>query len=130
MELEKKSGAAVARGRYVRRSPELKEAIVAQCLQPGASVAAVALAHGVNANLVRKWIAQSKAPSVPTQWLPVTLHDEDPVAVPSNGPCGAPADEPVAAGRVEIDLPGGARIRIQGAADRDVLRVVLASLAR
>ena len=33
-----------------------KAELVRRCLQPGVSVAAVALAHGVNANLVRRWI--------------------------------------------------------------------------
>lgn len=35
---------------------ELKAKILAECEQPGASVAAVALAHGLNVNLVRKWL--------------------------------------------------------------------------
>lgn len=35
---------------------EFKQAVVAECRQPGASVSAVALAHGLNANLVRKWL--------------------------------------------------------------------------
>ena len=34
------------RGRYRKHSLEAKRAIVQQCLAPGASVAAVALAHG------------------------------------------------------------------------------------
>ena len=29
--------------------------VLAACNEPGASIAAVALAHGLNANLVRKW---------------------------------------------------------------------------
>ena len=37
-------------------APELKHQIVLACQQPGASVAAVALAHGLNANLVRRWL--------------------------------------------------------------------------
>jgi transposase len=37
------------------RSPELKAKVLAECEQPGASVAQVALAHGVNANLVHGW---------------------------------------------------------------------------
>lgn len=73
MEIEKAAGVA-RRGAYVRRSPELKAAIVAECLAPGASVAAVALAHGVNANLVRKWIEKSR-PSTQAEtdvsWLAV-----------------------------------------------------------
>jgi transposase len=38
---------------------ELKAQIVAECGQPGASIAGVALSHGVNANLVHKWIRLS-----------------------------------------------------------------------
>ena len=37
------------------RSPALKAQILAECDLPGASVARVALAHGVNANLVHGW---------------------------------------------------------------------------
>jgi transposase len=33
-----------------------KAQVVQECLQPGASIASVALGHGINANLVRKWI--------------------------------------------------------------------------
>lgn len=35
---------------------EFKAKVVARCREPGASVAAVAMANGVNANLVRKWL--------------------------------------------------------------------------
>src|SRR4051794_22341227 len=35
---------------------EFKARVLAECEQPGASVAAVALAHGLNVNLVRKWL--------------------------------------------------------------------------
>lgn len=35
---------------------EFKAQILAECQEPGASVAAVALAHGLNVNLVRKWL--------------------------------------------------------------------------
>jgi transposase len=39
-----------------RRHPaELKDKVLADCEEPGASVAAVAQAHGLNANLVHKW---------------------------------------------------------------------------
>lgn len=34
----------------------LKAQIVQECLQPGVSLASVALRHGINANLVRKWL--------------------------------------------------------------------------
>jgi transposase len=38
-----------------RHSEELKALVLAASAQPGASVAAVAQAHGLNANLVHKW---------------------------------------------------------------------------
>jgi len=37
-------------------SAEFKAVVLAECVQPGASVAAVALLHGLNVNLVRKWL--------------------------------------------------------------------------
>ncbi|MDO8300651.1 transposase [Lacisediminimonas sp.] len=41
-----------------RHSREFKASVVAACKQPGASVAAVALANAVNANLARRWIVE------------------------------------------------------------------------
>ena len=38
-----------------RHSLALKTQVLAQCGEPGASIAAVAQAHGLNANLVHKW---------------------------------------------------------------------------
>jgi transposase len=38
-----------------RHSSELKAKVLAACTEPGASISGVALAHGLNANLVRKW---------------------------------------------------------------------------
>ena len=38
-----------------RHGAEFKAKVLAACNEPGASIAAVALAHGLNANLVRKW---------------------------------------------------------------------------
>ena len=35
---------------------EFKAKVLAECREPGASLAAVALANGLNANLVRKWM--------------------------------------------------------------------------
>ena len=35
---------------------QIKSKVLAECRQPGASVSAVALAHGLNANLVRTWL--------------------------------------------------------------------------
>lgn len=35
---------------------EFKTQVLAECQRPGASVAAIALAHGLNVNLLRKWL--------------------------------------------------------------------------
>lgn len=37
-------------------SDEFKANAVAACMQPGMSMAAVAMAHGINANLLRRWV--------------------------------------------------------------------------
>ncbi len=37
-------------------SAEFKAQVLAECQRPGVSVAAVALAHGLNVNLLRKWL--------------------------------------------------------------------------
>lgn len=42
-----------------RHSAALKAQVLAECEHPGASIAAVAMAHGVNANLVHKWRART-----------------------------------------------------------------------
>jgi len=38
-----------------RHSDDLKAEVLAACSKPGASISGVALAHGLTANLVRKW---------------------------------------------------------------------------
>ena len=60
-------------------SIEFKTKLVAICRQPGISVSAVALAHGVNSNLVRRWMKQfpvdAKLPvaSAPAKFVPVQV---------------------------------------------------------
>jgi transposase len=39
--------------------PQAKRELIEGCLQPGVSVAKLALMHGINANLLRKWIDQT-----------------------------------------------------------------------
>lgn len=43
-----------------RYTQEFKHKVIAASLQPGASVARVALEHGLNANMLRKWIRLAK----------------------------------------------------------------------
>lgn len=51
-----KPGAGRRRGRY---SNEFKRKVIAACRGPGVSTAAVALAFGLNANLLRRWVVES-----------------------------------------------------------------------
>ncbi len=61
---------------------EFKHQLIQQCQQPDTSVAKVAMQHQINANLLHKWIRQSRSippalttPSSPqTDFLPVMLH--------------------------------------------------------
>ena len=79
-----------ADGRRRRRlhSDEFKANAVAACMQPGISMAAVAMAHGINANLLRRWVqaaqtsppAAAKAPALPASAAPSFL----PMQLPSN----------------------------------------------
>jgi transposase-like protein len=41
-------------------SAEFKALVVAACSAPGVSSAAVAMAHGVNANLARRWVVDAE----------------------------------------------------------------------
>lgn len=63
-----------------RYDPEAKRELVEACLQPGVSVARMVLEHGVNANLLRKWINQYRdnvrsmppnTPATPSAFAPV-----------------------------------------------------------
>ena len=44
-----------------KHSPELKSRVLLECAQQGASVAGIAQAHGLNANLVHRWLRLAPA---------------------------------------------------------------------
>ena len=48
-------------GAGAHHSDEFKAQVVAACSVPGVSIAAVAMAHGINANLVRRWVCNAEA---------------------------------------------------------------------
>lgn len=113
------------RGRRRNRSwPEaLKREIVAATLEAGASVAAVARRYEVNANQVFTWRKRFGAPAgmaAPPRLVPVVMTAEpEPVMTPHL------PDE-----RIEIELPGGYRIRIGADVRPATLRRVLDVLER
>ncbi len=103
-----------------------KESLVERCLQPGTSVSRVALDHGINANLLRKWIDKRvlSASAVATL-LPVTV-DARPQPEPSTA---AASSAKPSAGLIEIEI-GRVRVRLRGAIDTERLGVVLEAAAR
>jgi transposase len=48
------------RRRRRQHSAEFKAKVVAACRQPGISIAAVALAYSLNANLLRRWVVDAE----------------------------------------------------------------------
>ena len=61
-----------------RHSPDFKAQTIAACLVPGASIAAVALANQLNANLLRKWVKAYREQPAPDRWRtrPIDRHRE------------------------------------------------------
>ena len=50
----------MGRRRRRRHSSEFKAAVIQECMRPGVSIAAVALAHSLNANMLRKWVIDAE----------------------------------------------------------------------
>lgn len=69
--------AVPAAKRMTRRTypRQFKRDVVAQCLAPRASVSAIALSHGINANVIRKWLPQGdlRVTTGTAVMLPVTI---------------------------------------------------------
>ena len=114
-------------------SEDHKRAIVEKCLVPGASVSAVALAHGFNTNLVRNWISKHQArqgrPRRGMQLVPVTVIEASSESVPRVEPVPVrrAASSGAASGSIEIEI-GEARVRVLGQVDAEQLRVVFEAL--
>ena len=54
-------------GRRRRHSAEFKAQAVSACMQPGVSIAAVALHYRLNANLLRRWVADQEEQDMAAQ---------------------------------------------------------------
>jgi transposase len=111
-----------------------KRKLVALTNQSGASVAAIALEHGVNANLVFKWrrqqlgVATTAKPERTAVLLPVTIDPLPPVGAMGTSTLGVVnTTRAAASGVIEIEL-GGARVRLRGAVDQASVRCVLQTL--
>ena len=133
-----------------------RQRIVAEALAPDASVASVARRHGLNANLVFKWIRRAREGWLDRRRAPVKdatdaalAHDVDvaafvPVKLVELNAVSAPASAPSLAlastkpvreprrsarrGTMEISLPNGARVSLDADVDTQALRRVLSVL--
>lgn len=73
-----------------KHSAEFKASVIRACRQPGVSMASVALANGLNATMLRKWVVEAErgtARSVPVE-MPMQAGTFVPVAVPHEGSVG------------------------------------------
>jgi len=94
-----------SRGRR-RHTDEFKAQVVAACLQPGVSIAGVALANGLNANLLRNWVQSHRDRQA--RGVPARLGREDRPAARGLSPTLVPvtlqADDPQLAGGIQIEI--------------------------
>ena len=101
---------------------EFKQQVVAESSRRGASVAGVALGHGINANQLHKWrrnLLPPKALAPRNTLLPVTV-EPAPVAIV------APTAESCP-GAIEIEFRN-ARLTVRGRVCLDALQTILAVL--
>ena len=116
-----------------RRSIAEKRGIVEETLAPGASVARVARAHGINANQVFGWRRLYLAGRLGDQkpgikLLPVRVSESQPTPVMvEHAESGLPNGVRVQSGTIHIELRQ-AQVRIEGSADPALLRVLLECL--
>jgi len=119
-------------GRRVRRwrSVSEKRQIVQLTLEPGASVAEVARAHGVNANPVFKWRRAFERGELfePRALLPVSV--ATPGELAGETPSRSAEEQATSGGTIHVELPGGAMIWVESGSDPVLLRSILESLRR
>jgi transposase len=138
--------------RRTTRSLDERKRIVEEALVSGASVAAVARRHGLNANLIFKWIRRSRegwrerrrgpakektvAAAPPERggsaFVPVKLFELDAPSAPRpSDVMEKPARQTrrgTRRGAMEISLPNGAKVSLDADVDAEALRRVLSAL--
>jgi transposase len=94
-----------------RHSAELKALVLEQCAAPGASVAKVAMSHGVNANIVHGWrkLAREREGAAVSPPGPTTVLAKTTASVPQFLPVSmAQTPSPPAPVDIQIELRRGA----------------------
>jgi transposase len=125
-----------------RWTPEQKAALIAEVEAAGGQVSMVARRHGISASLLYNWRSACKAalavrtiaarPAEFVQIGVVTDAPGDSLRVPTTAgamcPRGAGLSLAERVGVIEIDLPDGARVRVDGSVNEKALRRVLSAL--
>ncbi len=114
-----------------RYAVEFKSELVERSLQPGASVSAIALENGMNANVLFKWRREHLRAVSGVQVRGAAHAILLPVEVATTGalaPQATPSRPVASEGVIEIDM-GAARVRLRGCVDESSLRCVLQALA-
>ena len=116
-------------------TPSEKVRIVEEAFRPGVIVKDVARRFGIHESLLYRWrrLMRAAAPTggLPT-FVPVTVTPEPDMAEPPSLPSvpSPPSVPSAAAGAVlEVMLPDGARVRLEGAVDPALAAAVLTALA-
>src|SRR3712207_4377663 len=122
-------GSMPSRRSYRRWDAEEKRSICQQTRAPGISVAQVARRHGLNANLIFKWLKEPRFAAAATMvdepvFLPVAVREDRAPAAPMASPAGGTQ------GRVEIVLATGHRVSVAGPFDGEAVARLLLVLAR
>jgi len=142
----------MGRPRRRRWTAEEKRRIVEETRAPGCSVSVVARRHDINANLLFKWkrLEEAGEPDRPLlegpEFMPIGVvgraGDGGPALLTRTAGVGdgerqngsgeprRPAGLESRAGTIEIDLPDGARIRVDAFVDGRALARVLSALKR
>lgn len=92
------------RRRRRRHSVFFKAEAVGACQQPGASVAAVALARGLNANLLHRWVQEAERGDAP-----IAIRSAEPSAAEGGGFVPVPLSSSSAESQIQIELRDGAK---------------------
>jgi transposase len=141
----------VLRNSRRRYDPATKRRLVEACLQPGVSLAGVALRHGVNANLLRKWVAgrqRQQGDSVAagaidrTREVFVPVVELCGVAGPAEPPAPPPIEQHVypakaprhrdrPAPRLTVEMPNGVTLRLEcSGQDVELVSAMIVTLGR
>ena len=141
----------VSRNCRRRYDPASKQRLVEACLRPDASVAKLALQHGVNANLLRKWVAQhqrqprhgvaagaierAREAFVPVVELCGVAGGLEPPALPPTLPpvhWAKVARHTASPGpRLTVEMPNGVRLRLEcSGRDVELIAAMIVTLGR